>query len=165
MHGLKYGTKKHTWKYSHNSHSGLLYWIEEVSSASHSLATSVPLDLGLVSSNPALSLSKHWLEMTLQSIVRHSWVCSNQQSTTTKIKHGKINARTLPAFLQMSYRLQLVSLYRTTACNIEDLTLTDCQLLSKGRSMPLSLRADEGDAHRDEECHPQKDKKDKSSRP
>lgn len=103
MHGLKYGTKKHSWKHSHSSHSGLLYWVIEVSSASHSLATSVPWDSGLVSSNPALSLSKHWLEMTLQSIVRHSWVCSNRQSTTTEIHHGKINARMLPAFLQMSY--------------------------------------------------------------
>lgn len=81
-------------------------------------------------------------------------MCSNQQPTT-QIQHGKING--IPKCYQPSCRclIQLVSLYRLMwhwGSNARWLPTAFKECLA-----PLSLRANERETQRDEECHPLKD--------
>lgn len=66
-----------------------------------SLATSSPLQGQGAAA--ALSLSKHWLQMTLHSITQLSQYVAASNQQQQKYSMGKINAKMLPAFLQMSH--------------------------------------------------------------
>lgn len=103
-----------------------------------------------MSSRPTVSLATLWLELTLDS----QSACSNQQSTTTQIQHGK-NQCQCKTFIDF---LQLVSLCRLMwHCTSNTHWLPAA---FKGRLVSLSLRVNKKREKQGEKgCQPLKDKK------